>query len=81
MNLAKYRKFLVALAGVLGQVVALGLVHGVALHWTQVALSALTALGVVATPNAADDSEQDWTAADAPPTAPQPYQPEHAREQ
>ena len=80
MNLAKYRKFFVALAGVLGQVVALGLVHGVALHWTQVALSALTALGVVATPNA-DTTEQDWTAADAPPAAPQPYQPEHAREQ
>lgn len=51
MKFANYRKFLVALAGVAAQAVNLGLVHGTAAEWVSVTLAALTAAGVVATPN------------------------------
>jgi hypothetical protein len=49
---AEARKFLVAVAGVAGQLVAVGLIHGQALHWTQVVLAAVTALGVYGVSNA-----------------------------
>ena len=51
MKLARYRKFLVALAGVLAQAVNQGLVEGTAAQWVTIILAALTAAGVVATPN------------------------------
>jgi len=46
----RYTKYLVALLGVPGQLVALGLVHGTALHWTQLAVALLTAEGVRMSP-------------------------------
>lgn len=50
-RLAEFRKGIVAVAGLLGQVIALGVLHGTALHWAQVALAAVTALGVVLATN------------------------------
>ena len=46
------RKFVVAASGAVAQVIALGVLHGTALHDAQIALSVLTALGVYLTPNA-----------------------------
>lgn len=51
-TLAWVRKFLVALAGAIGQCLALGLLDGSAEHWAQIILGFLTALGVLAVPNA-----------------------------
>ena len=52
-----YRKALVALAGVLGQALTLGMLHGTAANVAQLALAALTALGVYGVSNTepADD--------------------------
>lgn len=47
----QYRKALVALAGVLAQVIAVGVLDGQALHWANVALAVLTAAGVYQVPN------------------------------
>lgn len=46
MKLAPYRKFLVALAGLLGQIVSVGLMSGNVQHYATIALAILTALGV-----------------------------------
>lgn len=51
-RLAEFRKGLVSVAGLLGQLIALGVLHGTALHWAQIILAALTAIGVVAASNA-----------------------------
>lgn len=53
--LADARKFQVALVGALGEVLALGLLHGNAEHYTQVALTVATAVGVYLTPNSPKD--------------------------
>ena len=53
MNLGQARKALVAVLGVLGQVIALGILHGTALHDVQVVVAALTAVSVYLVPNAA----------------------------
>lgn len=50
-NLARYRKFIVALIGLAAQAVNEGLIHGTAAHWVTVVIAALTAAGVVVTPN------------------------------
>lgn len=56
MNLSKLlteaRKALVAAAGVVAQVIALGVLHGTALHWAQIASGALAAILVYRIPNA-----------------------------
>lgn len=52
-TLAEARKAAVAVCGVIVQAVALGVIHGQALHYAQLALSAATALGVWRVPNAA----------------------------
>ena len=51
-KLAEVRKVAVAVVGVVAQVVALGLLHGTALHWAQVVVAAATAVGVYGVPNA-----------------------------
>jgi len=51
-RLAEYRKGLVALVGVLGQLVTLGVLSGTALHVATVVLAVLTAAGVVGVTNA-----------------------------
>lgn len=51
-RIAEIRKTLVALAGLITQAVALGVLHGEALHWAQLVLAALTAAGVFLAPNA-----------------------------
>lgn len=48
--LKRYSKALPAVVGLLGQVVAANVVQGTALHYCQVALAALTAIGVVFAP-------------------------------
>jgi hypothetical protein len=45
------RKFGLTLAGLLAQVIELGLLHGDALHWAQVASGALAAVLVYQVPN------------------------------
>lgn len=50
-KLAQVRKALVALAGAVAQVVALGVVHGQALHWATVVIAVATVLGVHQVPN------------------------------
>ncbi len=50
-RLGEYRKGLVALVTLLGQVLALGVLSGSALHYAQLALAVLTAVGVVLVPN------------------------------
>lgn len=50
-NLANLRKTLVAVAGLIGQVAALGLLHGSAQHIAQIVLAGLAAVGVYAVPN------------------------------
>lgn len=49
-KLAQYWKALPAVAGVIAQLIALGLLTGSALHYAQIILSVLTAIGVVAAP-------------------------------
>lgn len=51
MKFADVRKCAVAVAGAVGQLVAIGLVHGTALEWCQVLLAAATAAGVYTIPN------------------------------
>jgi hypothetical protein len=51
-TIARYRKFAAALAGVVGQLIAANVLTGSSLHYAQVALAILTALGVVGVPNA-----------------------------
>ena len=51
MNLARYRKFIAALLGVIAMVVASGALHGSALVVCNVVLAGATAAGVVALPN------------------------------
>lgn len=48
---ASARKALVAVVGVVAQLVAVGVLSGSALHWAQVVLAALAAAGVYAVPN------------------------------
>lgn len=43
---ARYKKFAVVVAGVLGQIAALGILAGPAQHYVVVALGVLAALGV-----------------------------------
>jgi hypothetical protein len=50
-RIASVRKAAVAVGGVVGQAVALGVLHGDALHWAQIVLAALTAVGVYQVPN------------------------------
>lgn len=52
MTLAAVRKFLVAAVGMVGQVVAAGVLEGTALRVAQIVLAVATALGVYVTPNA-----------------------------
>lgn len=47
----EFRKAQVALAGVVGQVVAAGVLHGTAQAWAQIVLAVVTAAGVYAVPN------------------------------
>lgn len=49
--LSEARKALIAVVGLVGQAVALGLLHGTALHVAQLVLAAGTALGVYGVPN------------------------------
>ena len=51
-HVAPARKALVAVAALAAQVIALGVLHGTALHYVQVGLAALAAVGVYAVPNA-----------------------------
>lgn len=51
MTLARYRKLIVALVGVVAQAVNLGLLHGTAESWATIVLAAATALGVYTAPN------------------------------
>lgn len=51
-SVAEVRKAAAALAGVIGQVVALGLLHGTALHYAQVAIAVATFVSVFVIPNA-----------------------------
>lgn len=51
-TITRYRKGITAAAGALAQVVSFGFLNGTALHVASVALAVLTALGVVAVPNA-----------------------------
>jgi hypothetical protein len=52
LKAAGARKTVVAVLGLIGQVVAAGVLDGTALHWAQVILAAGTALGVYQVPNA-----------------------------
>lgn len=47
----QFRKALIAVAGLLTQVVAVGVLEGKAQAWAQVALAAVTALTVYLVPN------------------------------
>lgn len=49
--MSQYRKALVAIAGVVAQAVALGVLNGTVLHWANVLLAVLTALGVYGVAN------------------------------
>lgn len=49
---AEIRKAAIAVLGVIAQAVALGVLHGTALHYAQVVLAAATAAGVYVAPNA-----------------------------
>jgi hypothetical protein len=49
-KLAQYWKALPAIAGVIAQLIAVGALSGTSLHYAQVILAALTALGVVFVP-------------------------------
>jgi hypothetical protein len=49
--LTKFDKALVAVIGVLAQLVALGVLHGDALHYANVVIAVATALGVYHMPN------------------------------
>lgn len=69
LNLANLRKALVAVAGLVGQVAALGLLHGSAQHIVQVVLGALAAVGVYAVPNTSKPAPAT-PAAPAAPVAP-----------
>jgi hypothetical protein len=50
--MGKYRKGLIAAAGLLGQLVAAGMIPAPYDKWAAVVLAALTAAGVYAVPNA-----------------------------
>lgn len=50
-NLQTILKTVVAVLGLIGQLVSLGLLHGTALHWAQIILAAATAAGVYVVPN------------------------------
>lgn len=50
-KLAEARKALAVVAGIVAQVVALGVLSGTALHDVQAVLAVLTAVGVYAVPN------------------------------
>lgn len=52
------RKSLVALAGVLAQVLELGLLHGTAQHYAQVASTIVAAVLVYVVPNGSSDDDQ-----------------------
>lgn len=54
-----YRKALIALVGVLGQAIALGLLHGTALSVAQLTVAGLTAAGVYSVPNVQVDKDAD----------------------
>jgi uncharacterized membrane protein YphA (DoxX/SURF4 family) len=62
ISVSQVRKALVAVAGVIGQLIALGLLTGPVLRYAAVGLSILTAAGIYSVPNAdpasapADDS-------------------------
>jgi len=60
--LSDAKKALVAVAGVLAQVLELGLLHGTALHWAQVASGAVAAVLVYVVPG-----PQPKPAPEAPP--------------
>lgn len=51
-SVAEIRKGAVAVAGLVGQAIALGVLHGVVLHDAQLILAAATAVGVIVVPNA-----------------------------
>ncbi|MDP9102185.1 MAG: hypothetical protein M3N21_08590 [Actinomycetota bacterium] len=68
-RLGEYRKGLVALVTLLGQILALGVLSGNALHYAQLALAVLTAVGVVLVPN---DPPRPSTPSVTPPAAPSP---------
>jgi hypothetical protein len=53
-SVARYRKFVVAAAGAVATLISLNLVHGTAQTWLVSLLAAASALGVYATPNAAN---------------------------
>lgn len=80
-----YRKFLVALAGVLVQLVlflqdlvASGLLHGKALAGVQVALALLTAFGVRQASNVDTDVPDPVEMVTDESRRPSPHRPEHA---
>lgn len=52
-RLAEARKALLAAAGVLAQVIELGVLHGSALHWAQIASGAVASALVFLVPNKA----------------------------
>lgn len=51
MNLAQYRKFIVALIGLGATLVAQGLVAGSTARWVAIVVAAATSLGVYRAPN------------------------------
>lgn len=55
MTLAQVRKAAVAAAGIVGQVVAAGVIPDRYLPWTSILIAALTAVGVYGVPNAPID--------------------------
>ena len=61
-RVTRYRKLLVAAAGVIAQIINLNLVAGSLRDWLIVALAALTALGVYRVPNAAPGASAATTA-------------------
>lgn len=51
-ELVKYRKFIVALAGIVAQIINANVLTGAAAHYASIIGAGLTALLVVAVPNA-----------------------------
>jgi len=51
---ARFNKATAPAVGLVGQLVALGVLHGTALHWAQALLAAATLVGVVVAPKNAD---------------------------
>jgi len=48
--MAQYSKLIPTILGILGQLLALGVFHGTALHYAQVTVAVLTAVGVFLAP-------------------------------